>query len=227
MSESTTAKKGRGLLMVWADVPAVKEAEFNRWYNEEHLAERLAIPGFLNGARYEAVKGGPKHLAVYELDSVGVLDSPAYKKVADNPTPWTQRSGPQAIATTFIRNVYTMIHPRTVTPPVAASAMAPALQLGRMDVPADIDRDFNEWYNTIYVPNYEKVPGVIRGRRYRAVQGTPTYLTFYEFEHPRVSESPEWHAQRNAVPASERMRQNMRHAAGSPGVYVKTFELKR
>ena len=53
------AKKGTGLLMVWADVPADKEAEFNRWYNEEHLAERLAIPGFLDGARYEAVQGGP------------------------------------------------------------------------------------------------------------------------------------------------------------------------
>ena len=33
-------KKGTGLLMVWADVPADKEDEFNRWYNEEHLAER-------------------------------------------------------------------------------------------------------------------------------------------------------------------------------------------
>src|SRR5258705_8981521 len=63
--KSMAAKKGTGLLMVWADVPADKEAEFNRWYNEEHLAERLAIPGFLNGARYEAGKGGPKHLAVY------------------------------------------------------------------------------------------------------------------------------------------------------------------
>jgi hypothetical protein len=222
-----TAKKGTGLLMVWADVPADKEPEFNRWYNEEHLAERLAIPGFLNGARYEAVKGGPKHLAVYELESPAVLETEAYKKVATNPTPWTQRVGPQTIATTFIRNVYTMIHPRTVTPSVAGSGMAPALQLGRMDVPAEVDRDFNEWYNTIYVPNYEKVPGVIRGRRYRAVDGKPTYLTFYEFEHPRVSESPKWHAQRNAVPTSEGMRQKMRHAQGSPGVYVKTFEIKR
>ena len=213
--------------MVWADVPADKEPEFNRWYNEEHLAERLAIPGFLNGARYEAVKGGPKHLAVYELESPEVLASAAYKKVATNPTPWTQRTGPQAVATTFIRNVYTMIHPHTVTPSVAASGMAPALQLGRMGVPAEVDREFNEWYNTIYVPNYEKVPGVIRGRRYRAVEGAPTYLTFYEFENPRVSETPEWHAQRNAVPASERMRQNMHHAQGSPGVYVKTFEIKR
>jgi hypothetical protein len=181
----------------------------------------------LNGARYEAVKGGPKHLAVYELESPAVLESGAYKHVQANPTPWTRRAGPQAVATTVIRNVYTMIHPRAVTPPIAASGMAPALQLGRMDVPAEVDREFNDWYNTIYVPNYEKVPGVIRGRRYRAVVGSPAYLTFYEFEHPRVSESPEWHAQRDAVPASERMRGHMRHAPGSPGVYVKTFELKR
>src|SRR5919106_29455 len=170
---SMAKKRGTGLSMVWADVPADKEAEFNRWYNEEHLAERLAIPGFLSGARYEAVKGGPKHLAVYELENAAVMDSPAYKKVQANPTPWTQRSGPQAIATTFIRNIYTMIHPRELSTTAAASGPAPALQLGRMDVPAEVDAEFNDWYNTIYVPNYEKVPGVIRGRRYRAVVGTP------------------------------------------------------
>jgi hypothetical protein len=60
-----TQKKGTGLLMVWAGVPADKEADFNRWYNEEHLAECLSIPGFLSAARYEAVKGSPKHLAYY------------------------------------------------------------------------------------------------------------------------------------------------------------------
>ena len=221
-----TAKKGTGLLMVWADVPADKEPEFNRWYNEEHLAERLAVAGFLSGARYEAVKGGPKHLAVYELESAAVMESPAYRKVQANPTPWTQRSGPQAVATTFIRNIYTMIHPRALAPPAAAAGMAPALQIGRMDVPAAVDREWNDWYSTIYVPNYEKVPGVIRGRRYRAVTGTPTYLTFYEFEHPKVSESAAWNAQRDAVPASTAMRGHMRHATGSPGVYVKTFELQ-
>ena len=118
-------KKGTALLMVWADVPADKEAEFNRWYNDEHLAERLAVPGFIDAARYEAVKGGPKHLAVYELDGTAVLESPEYKKVSANPTPWTQRSGPQAIATTFIRNVYTIIHPRTLSAAAAGRGMAP------------------------------------------------------------------------------------------------------
>ena len=60
-------RRGTGLLMVWCDVPANKEAEFNRWYDDEHLDERMSVPGFLSCARYEAVKGGPKHLAVYEL----------------------------------------------------------------------------------------------------------------------------------------------------------------
>ena len=220
-----TKKRGTGLMMVWAEVPADKEKEFNSWYNEEHLAERMRIPGFLSGARYEAVKGGPKHLAVYELENVAVLESDAYMKVRKNPTEWTKRCSPDVIGTTFIRNVYTLIHPGTLTSAVAESDMAPALQLGRMDVPAEIDADFNTWYNTIYIPNYEKVPGVIRGRRFRAVTGTPTYLTFYEFQNPKVSESAAWAAQRDIAPETQRIRPHMRHAQGSPGVYVKTFQL--
>jgi hypothetical protein len=185
----------------------------------------MAVPGFLSAARYEAVKGSPKHLAYYELESPAVLESAAYRKVSENPTEWTKRIGPGTAATTFIRNVYTMIHPQAVTEKIAQSPMAPSLQIGRMDVPPEIDADFNTWYNTIYVPNYEKVPGVIRGRRYRAVAGTPTYLTLYEFEHPKVSESAAWNAQRDVSPVNARMRSHMGHAPGSPGVYVKTFPL--
>ena len=57
------AKKGRGLLMVYVDMPAPLEEEFNRWYNEEHIPERLVMPGMLNAARYIAVRGGPQYLA--------------------------------------------------------------------------------------------------------------------------------------------------------------------
>jgi len=142
-----------------------------------------------------------------------------------HPSEWTRRSTPEVIGTTYIRNVYTLIHPKTVTRDVAESDMAPALQIGRMDVPPEIDDEFNAWYNTIYVPNYEKVPGVIRGRRYRAVVGTPSYLTLYEFEHPGVSESAAWAAQRDISPVTHRIRPHMRHAPGSPGIWVKTFQL--
>src|ERR671939_648369 len=114
-------KKGTGLLMVWTDVPADKEADFNCWYNEEHLAERLGLPGFLSAARYEAVKGGPKHLACYGLDRVAALETEAYRRVRANPTPWTRRCSPEVIGTTCIRNVYTMIHPTGLTGTAAQS----------------------------------------------------------------------------------------------------------
>ena len=185
-----TTKKGAGLLMVWAEVPSDREKEFNRWYNEEHLAERLALPGFLSAARYEAVKGGPKHLACYELESAAVLESEAYTRLRTHPTEWTRRSAPEVIGTTYIRNVYTLIHPKTLTREAAESDMAPALQIGRMDVPPEVDDEFNAWYNTIYVPNYEKVPGVIRGRRYRAVAGAPTYLTSTSSSTPGCPRAP-------------------------------------
>jgi hypothetical protein len=154
-----------------------------------------------------------------------VLESAAYRRVQQHPTEWTRRCSPEVIGTAFIRNVYAMIHPAALTPEAAASGMAPALQIGRMDVPPEIDADFNAWYDTIHVPNYEKVPGVIRGRRYRAVVGSPAYLTLYEFEHPGVSETAEWLAQRDISPVTHRIRPHMRHAPGSPGIWRKTFEL--
>jgi hypothetical protein len=45
---------------VWTDVDPEFEAEFNRWYDEEHIARPLQIPGFLSAGRYIAVKGAPK-----------------------------------------------------------------------------------------------------------------------------------------------------------------------
>ncbi len=221
-----SAKKGTALLMVWIDVPDDKEDDFNRWYNEEHLAERLAIPGFLNAARYETVTpGAPKHLAAYELENIAVLDSEEYRSVRGNPTEWTKRAGPDVIGTTYIRNTYEMIFPSDVSDEVARSGMAPALQIGRMTVPPELEDEWNEWYNTVYVPNYMKVPGCIRGRRYRAVTGEPKYATVYELERPNISQTAEWLRQRTIHPQNERWQNTMQHAPSSPGIWVKTFEM--
>ena len=217
--------KGTGLLMVWCEVPANIEDEFNRWYNEEHIEERLSIPGILSAARYEAVVSGPKHLAVYELASSAVMESDEYLKVRSNPTEWSKRMSPEYTATTYIRNVYEMIHPTGLTDEIASSPMAPALQIGRMGIPAEVEDDWNHWYDTVYVPNYETVEGVRRGRRYTAVAGEPKYLTMYEFDHTEVSKGDEWLRQQTAHPDNARMREAMIHLPESPGVWRKTFEL--
>ena len=216
-------KKGTALLMVWADIPADKEADFNQWYNEEHLAELLSVPGVRNAARYEAVKSGPKHLACYELENAGVVETPAFK---DRPrTEWGQRVSPSLIGNPVISNVYEMIRPAALSSEAANSDMAPALQIGRMSVPADQEDQWNNWYNTVYTANYEKVPGCIRARRFRAVRGEPKYSVVYEFENEKVSETDAWMTQRDINPDNEKMRNMMTHATGSPGVWVKTFQV--
>ena len=133
---------------------------------------------------------------------------------------------PEYSATTYVRNVYEMIHPSEMTDEIADSPMAPALQIGRMDIPRRRPRtNGTAGTTTVYVPNYETVPGVRRGRRYVAVSGQPKYLTMYEFDHTEVSKTREWLTQQTAHPDNARMREAMIHLPESPGVWRKTFEL--
>ncbi|WP_149540995.1 DUF4286 family protein [Siccirubricoccus phaeus] len=83
----------KGFLLVFMHPPPAFEEEFNAWYDTEHIPERLAVPGFLTGLRYMHAGGGtPRYLALYDLESASVMDSPAYLRVAHgNSSPWTKR----------------------------------------------------------------------------------------------------------------------------------------
>ena len=212
------AKKGKGIFLVYTDIDPTHDEEFNAWYDTEHLADLLRLPGFLDAARYVAVKGGPKYLAVYELESADALKSPEFQKYRANPSPWSRRMSPVVIGKNFTRTLGAQIFPAAVEK--SDRGFAPALQIGRMSVPDGVDREWNEWYNGEYVPGYRKVPGVIYARRFRIVDGETRYATVYEFEHEKVSETPEWNKQREgSSPRSGAMRDAMTHAQGSPGVY--------
>jgi hypothetical protein len=219
------AKKGRGLLMVYVDVPELLEEEFNRWYNEEHIAERLSIPGVLNAARYVAVRGGPKYLACYELAEPEAYFSDTWQHYLNHPTEWSQRMAPTVIGRNFVRNLYRLIYPEDVADDVAQADMSPALLVGRMSVPAALEDEFNRAYNTERLPLYRAIPGYTRARRFTAVMGEPKYTTVHEFQAPEVAESPKWEAVRNArTPVwSEKISSQMIFASGSPGVYTRIF----
>ena len=81
---------GKGMLLTSMDIDPSDEAEFNRWYDREHLLERVAIDGFLEARRYIAHQGSPKYLCLYSTASFEVLDSPTYRTVLMNPTDWSK-----------------------------------------------------------------------------------------------------------------------------------------
>jgi hypothetical protein len=83
---------GKGMLLTSMDLDPADEADFNRWYDREHLEERVAIEGFLEARRYIADDGKPKYLCLYSTETFDVLDSPAYREKLANQTEWSRRT---------------------------------------------------------------------------------------------------------------------------------------
>src|SRR6185437_11329725 len=73
-------------------VDAADETDFNRWYDREHLEERVSIEGFLEARRYVAHEASPKYLCLYSTETFEVLDSPAYRTKLANPTDWSAKT---------------------------------------------------------------------------------------------------------------------------------------
>lgn len=185
-----SSARGKHLLTVYVRVPANIENDFNNWYNQQHIPERLAIAGFQSAARYESIKGEPKYIALYELDDAGVLESPAYKKLrekADNDE-WDRRIIPklQIDARAIYEQIFSCNEP--------TAEHAPFLLSVRLDIAPEVENEFNEWYNVDHLPRLSAVPGVVCARRYRRIGegGGAQYLALYEMSHDQIMDSQAW-----------------------------------
>jgi hypothetical protein len=81
----------QGILAIFNDVAAGRDAEFDEWFQGEHLIERLGVPGFLFGRRHKAISGSAAYSNFYLVESPAVLTSKAYLERLDNPTPMTKK----------------------------------------------------------------------------------------------------------------------------------------
>ena len=53
-----------GRLTLWNDFAIGHEGEYEAWYQDEHLNERLGVPGFMRGRRYQVIEAAPEYLAI-------------------------------------------------------------------------------------------------------------------------------------------------------------------
>ncbi|SAJ94180.1 hypothetical protein UA18_04193 [Burkholderia multivorans] len=79
-----------GQLCVWTDIDPAHEADFNAWYDREHMQERVAIRGFTHARRFRATDRGPrKYLALYVTDTLDVFRGDAYRRAFAQQTAWS------------------------------------------------------------------------------------------------------------------------------------------
>lgn len=87
---SNIRKTDQAQLFVWSDVDPDHEADFNQWYDREHMEERVRIPGFTGARRYRAVSNAARrYLALYRAETLAAFTSAAYQKAFTKQTQWS------------------------------------------------------------------------------------------------------------------------------------------
>jgi len=218
-----TTRKGAGLLMSGPTCPSDKEKEFNRWYNEEHLAERLSVPGFLSARALRGGQGRPEASGALRARERCRDEKRGVHERVDNSTPGASATGRRRSRNDFIRNITTMIHPKALSPRRRRAAWPRRCRIGRKWTSRRSRCGVQRLVQHDLRANYERLPGVIRGRRYRAwsarhVPSRPTSSSIPGVGERRMARP------RDASPVTKRIRPHMKHTKGSPGVWVKTFE---
>jgi hypothetical protein len=145
----------QGLLAIWNDVVPGRESDFERWYQSEHLPERLAVPGFRLGRRWEALTGRPQHFCCYLVDEPDVLSSAAYMDRLNNPTPWTRRVMSEAF--------------QNMTRSACSLVASEGSARGAICVVARFSEAMNETALTAAIGKWGMVAGIARCELWRAV----------------------------------------------------------
>jgi hypothetical protein len=228
----TGLRKGRALAILWADVPAASRADLEVWAASKPLAPTDPAVGVLAIGRYAGISGAPTFLEVHELlsDDAAVMAASSGRMAATLRAlerlgavilpggapgePSGTRTGSVASAGT-----YGQIFPPGLDERAAVHGLPPALQIGRIDIPAEHEDEFNEWYNSEYLIGNMTVNGVYSARRYLNRGLGPRYLTVYEFAHTEVSRQPAWERARAQSVWRRRIERFWAHAPGSPGIY--------
>ncbi|MFI7616598.1 hypothetical protein ACIBP6_35765 [Nonomuraea terrae] len=220
----------KGLLFSQMEPPPGEEEDFHDWYETEHIAVRMALPGFAAAVRYEAIEGEPRFLACYHVDDLTALETPGYRKLKSDPGERTARM--LARVRGFTRYLGEQI---SDTGP--SDEKSGYLSVVAFSVPDAFRADFDAWYGDEHVPLLMKADGWLRVRRYTVRPGFEgpawTHLALHELRDPSVMDSPERAAARDtprraALAAHDWFGRSGRwlyraiHATGDAGVGVPT-----
>jgi hypothetical protein len=165
--------------------------ETNRWYDLDHVPQRLTCPGFLHAERYELVRTGPggalRYLNVYYVESPEVLRSEAYRCQVAAHTPWAVRRTGLGVSGTYLRGVWVQQPVRTRSAHLAPGEGPRTWWLRTHDVDGEDVAAISSW------------PGVLGAERYASVEvdlpgppgePPPRYMTIYDLDTPEAVTTP-------------------------------------
>jgi hypothetical protein len=83
---------GEAVVAIWNGIEPDAREQYYYWHINEHMPERVGIPGFRRGRRYIAADDAthPEFFTLYEADTMPVLQGSGYADRLNDPTPGTK-----------------------------------------------------------------------------------------------------------------------------------------
>jgi hypothetical protein len=176
---------GKYALVVLSNPTEGLEDEYNAWYNNQHLDDVVAIPGYSSAQRFKLLipmAGDLKHryLATYDMDA----ETPEQADAAVVALTTTAMDISNALDSGgVLAGVFEVCGPGAKA---AGGEQTGACRLVVFtNAAAGRDDEFNAWYNDVHIPEMVAVPGFTSGERYRFYKAmgdgefTGKYLSIY------------------------------------------------
>ncbi len=184
--------EGRGLLFAATDPDPAHEADWNRWYDQRHVPQREALPGALGARRFESVDGGPKYVALYDFETPDTLTGPEYRALSQPPILNDEDRLNIARFVGLKRAVMRQIAQAGCEQPLRSEVGG--LLVVALDPQPGYEEEFNAWYNEEHIVFGARVPGVLRVRRFQALEGEPHYVALWDLKDPTIPSTPAFRA---------------------------------
>jgi len=181
----------------------------NRYFDLDHVPQRLSCPGFLAAERYElasaplpdAANQPFRYLNFYYLADAEVLASPAYARQFSSRSLWTQRTAPAVVGATlraaWVERPSPWAHsfePRPASGPTTLLMLLEDAVTPGEPGAAPIG-ELNRLLDEEIVPSWLSCPGFLSCRRYESgavdVPGpnllpAPRFMTLYQLSAPEA-----------------------------------------
>ncbi len=151
-------------LVLLFDIAAEIATGHDDWHTHEHMPERLGIPGFQRGTRWTAhgtagaADAAVRYCVVYEVDSIAVLDSAAYRARLDHPTSWTSA---------MMRHYQGMRRALCTLEAGVGCGLGTTLLVITFAPAPEAQREVDRWLTEDILPGFKQRPGFAEARLYR------------------------------------------------------------
>ena len=168
---------------------------FEEWASTRHIEDLLAA-GFLSAQRFQASKGKPEFLHLYELPNVELLSTDEYKAVAKNDPYITKvRTGLQNHSASIYEQVVSL--PSMGNGDRMPSVGSRHLITVQLEVEEGKEDELIQWHREEHIPTLLQAEGMLAGRLCRRMAKhpstpclDPTWVSIYEMSGPDTLRDP-------------------------------------